>query len=136
MLQREVAERLVAYPGTKHYGVLAILTRVDADAAIVLNLPPGAFRPVPKVRSSVVHLSFRGPRPTGPDRALFDRLVRDVFTRRRKTILNALKPVADRLGGSAVDALAGAGIDPSRRPETLELTEFAALAEFLASTRK
>lgn len=136
MLQQEVAERLTARPGTKPYGVLSIVTRVHADTTRLLTLPPGAFRPAPKVTSAVVRLSFREAVPTGPDPAVFERLVRDVFTRRRKTMLNALKPLADQMGTSSSETLEAAGIDPSRRPETLEVTDFAALAEFLTSRRE
>lgn len=136
MLQREVAERLTARPGTKSYGVLAILARVHADAALVLSLPPGAFRPAPKVRSAVVQLRFRPPVPTGPDPEAFTRLVREVFMHRRKTILNALKPPAARWQQPAGAVLAAAGIAPDRRPETLELAEFAALAQVLGTLPK
>src|SRR5262249_26155166 len=91
MLQREVAERLTAPPGTKDYGVLSILIGHSADVDVLLNLPPGAFRPAPKVDSAVVRLRFHPPTPPVRDRLLFERLVRAVFTRRRKTLANALR---------------------------------------------
>jgi 16S rRNA (adenine1518-N6/adenine1519-N6)-dimethyltransferase len=128
MLQLEVAERLIARVGTADYGVLTILTRLHADVTRVLTLPPGAFRPMPKVRSAVVRLTFRPPAVDIADGALFERLVRTIFTQRRKTLLNALRPFAEGLGVSPSDALAKAEIDSRRRPETLDLPELARLA--------
>jgi 16S rRNA (adenine1518-N6/adenine1519-N6)-dimethyltransferase len=128
MLQKEVADRLVAKVGTGEYGVLTVLTGVHADVTRVLSLPPGAFRPSPKVHSAVVRLTFRPPNVEIADQKLFVRMVRTMFTQRRKTIANALKPFAADLGLDAAGALAAAGIDPKRRPETLELAEMAALA--------
>lgn len=128
MLQKEVADRLVAKVGTGEYGVLTVLTGLNADVTRVLSLPPGAFRPQPKVHSAVVRLTFRPPNVAIPDQQLFVRMVRTMFTQRRKTLANALKPFAIERGGDAVRALATAGIDPQRRPETLELAEMAALA--------
>jgi 16S rRNA (adenine1518-N6/adenine1519-N6)-dimethyltransferase len=94
----------------------------------VLSLPPGAFRPPPKVHSAVVRLTFRRPTVELGDEQLFVRMVRSMFTQRRKTVANALKSFAEPLGVDPATALAGAGIDPKRRPETLELTEMARLA--------
>jgi 16S rRNA (adenine1518-N6/adenine1519-N6)-dimethyltransferase len=128
MLQKEVADRLVAKVGTGEYGVLTVLTALTADVTRVLSLPPGAFRPPPKVHSAVVRLSFRPPKVAIPDADLFVRMVRTMFTQRRKTISNALKPFGVERGLDPVEALAAAGIDPKRRPETLELAEMAALA--------
>ena len=134
MLQREVADRVVGRPGTRDYGPLAILTRAAARAERVLALPPGAFRPPPRVRSAVVSLRFRpSPAPVG-DRALFERLVRTLFTQRRKTVLNALSPLARELRRcSARELLARAGVAPDRRPATLDLDELARLADALAA---
>lgn len=128
MLQKEVADRLVAHPSTGEYGVLTVLTALHADVTRVLALPPGAFRPPPKVHSAVVRLSFRPPTVDLADPQRFVRMVRSVFTQRRKTIGNALKGFAGESGRQAVEVLKAAGIDPQRRPETLELAEFAALA--------
>lgn len=128
MLQKEVADRLVARVGTGEYGVLTVLTALHADVTRVLSLPPGAFRPPPKVHSAVVRLTFRPPTVDLADPAGFVRMVRAVFTQRRKTIGNALKGFAADAGRPAPGALAAAGIDPMRRPETLALAEFAALA--------
>jgi 16S rRNA (adenine1518-N6/adenine1519-N6)-dimethyltransferase len=128
MLQKEVADRLVAKVGTGDYGVLTVLTAIHADVTRVLSLPPGAFRPAPKVHSAVVRLTFRPPKVEIADQALLVRMVRTMFTQRRKTIANALKPFAADRSLDAAGALAAAGIDPKRRPETLELAEMAALA--------
>ena len=128
MLQKEVADRLVAKTGTSDYGVLTVLTAVHADVTRVLSLPPGAFRPPPKVHSAVVRLAFRPPKAAIADPDLFVRMVRTMFTQRRKTLGNALKPFGLERGVDPPAALAAAGIDPQRRPETLELGEMAALA--------
>ena len=90
MLQREVAERLVASPGTKEYGVLSILIQHQAAIERVLSLPPGAFRPAPRVHSAVVRLRFHAALPQPLSQALFVTLTRAIFTRRRKTLANAL----------------------------------------------
>ena len=133
MLQREVAERIEARPGGKEYGVLSISVQLHADVRRVLNLPPGAFRPVPKVHSTVLRLTFRPPAVTLRDEASFEGMVRSMFTQRRKTLSNALRPFASARGREAGAALAAAGIDPSRRPETLQLDELARLADFFGS---
>jgi 16S rRNA (adenine1518-N6/adenine1519-N6)-dimethyltransferase len=128
MLQKEVADRLVANVGTGDYGVLTVLTTLHADVKRVLSLPPGAFRPPPKVHSAVVRLAFRPPKVQIDDPDAFVRMVRTTFTQRRKTVGNALKAFASETGKDAASVLRGVGIDPQRRPETLELAEFAALA--------
>jgi 16S rRNA (adenine1518-N6/adenine1519-N6)-dimethyltransferase len=133
MLQLEVAERLAAPVGTADYGVLAILTRLHADVTRLLTLPPGAFRPMPKVRSAVVRLAFRPPAVHMADEAPFERLVRTIFMQRRKTLLNALRPFAAPLRIDPASVLARAGIDSRRRPETLNLSELAELAKFFGS---
>ncbi|HWI17439.1 MAG TPA: 16S rRNA (adenine(1518)-N(6)/adenine(1519)-N(6))-dimethyltransferase RsmA [Vicinamibacterales bacterium] len=132
MLQKEVADRLVAKVGTGDYGVLTVLTGVHADVTRILSLPPGAFRPAPKVHSAVIRLSFRPPTVAIADHEHFVRMVRTMFTQRRKTAANALKSFAADRGLDAAQALTKAGIDPMRRPETLELAEMAALSEALS----
>lgn len=128
MLQKEVADRLVARPGTSDYGTLAVQVALLADVERLLTLPPGAFRPPPKVTSAVVRLRFHPPSVAVGDQATFERVVRGVFLQRRKTLANALKPVADSLGQSASDLIDKAGLDPSRRPETLSTAEFGQLS--------
>jgi 16S rRNA (adenine1518-N6/adenine1519-N6)-dimethyltransferase len=136
MLQREVADRLTARPGTKEYGVLSILTGLHADVSRILALPPGAFRPPPQVSSAVVRLVFRPPPVTLLDEALFTRMVRTMFTQRRKTLSNALKPFATSLAVDPVGALREADLDGQRRPETLQLIEMARLADVFASAAR
>ena len=127
MLQKEVADRLTAAAGTTGYGALALQVGLLADAERLLTLPPGAFRPPPKVTSAVVRLRFRPPSVDIEDVATFERVVRGVFLRRRKTLLNALRPVADSFGQDAARLIGLAGLDGSRRPETLTLEEMAQL---------
>jgi 16S rRNA (adenine1518-N6/adenine1519-N6)-dimethyltransferase len=136
MLQREVADRLRAVAGTREYGVLTVLTALHADVQPVLQLPPGAFRPPPKVSSSVIRLRFRPPAVALTDEALFTRMVRTIFTQRRKTTANALKPFAQGFGVSAAEALAAASLDGQRRPETLQIVELARLADVFASAAR
>jgi 16S rRNA (adenine1518-N6/adenine1519-N6)-dimethyltransferase len=128
MLQKEVADRLAATPGTADYGALAIQVALLADVERVLTLPPGAFRPPPKVISAVVRLRFHPPTADVGDRRTFERIVRGVFLQRRKTLANALKPVASSLGRSAPELLERAGLDGSRRPEELTVAEMARLS--------
>jgi len=136
MLQREVADRIAAPPGSRETGVLSIMVQLDADVEIVLTLPPGAFRPVPKVRSAVVRVTFRPPTVPLADHArpLFERLVLSIFAQRRKTLANSLRPLASTLGIDPRAALQSAGIDPSRRPETLHLVDLVKLADTLRSS--
>jgi 16S rRNA (adenine1518-N6/adenine1519-N6)-dimethyltransferase len=136
MLQQEVADRIAAPPGSRASGALSIFLQIEADVTRLLSLPPGAFRPAPKVRSAVLRLVFRPPAVSIRDTALFQAMVRRLFMGRRKTALNALRPFAATLGASAEAALAAAGIRPIRRPETLQLTELARLAEFFSSARR
>ena len=128
MLQKEVADRLVAAPGTGDYGALAIQVSLLADVERVLTLPPGAFRPPPKVTSAVVRLRFRPPREDVGSRQTFERLVRGIFLQRRKTLLNALKPVADTFGRSSAELIATAGVDGTKRPQELTLHDIAQLS--------
>jgi 16S rRNA (adenine1518-N6/adenine1519-N6)-dimethyltransferase len=132
MLQREVAERVAAAPGSRVYGSLSVLTQVACDVRLAFGVPPGAFSPPPQVDSAVIHLRARAAPPVPiaePER--FRAVVRAAFSQRRKNLANAL---AAGLGLSAERARAlitGAGIDPGRRAETLSLGEFAHLAEAL-----
>ena len=133
MLQREVADRLVAPPGGKEYGVLSVLIQHAAHVEMIMKLPPGAFRPAPKVHSALVRLRFHPEAPPAADRTLFRAMVQAVFTRRRKTMANALLafPPSSRLAPAR--ALASADIDPIRRPETLSIGELVRLADVFAS---
>ena len=133
MVQREVAERIEASPGTRDYGVLAILVQRHAEVRRVLTLPPGAFRPVPQVHSAVIRLNFREPADPVRDEQVFEQMVRSIFTQRRKTLANALRSFAETRGKEARTVLAAGGVDHSRRPETLSLAELARLADLLTS---
>lgn len=128
MLQREVAERLLAPPGTREHGALALQVALVADVERLLVLPAGAFRPRPKVSSAVVQLRFRPPLVDVGDRDTFVRLVRGVFLHRRKTLLNALRPVAASLGRSTPELIERAAVDPGKRPEALTFEEMARLS--------
>jgi 16S rRNA (adenine1518-N6/adenine1519-N6)-dimethyltransferase len=130
MVQREVAERIEASPGTKTYGVLSISVQLHADVRRVLTLPPGAFRPPPKVESAVIRLTYRPPRVTLHEERVFEAMVRSMFTQRRKTVGNSLASFAASRGSSALEALAAAAIEPGRRAETLDLQELARLANY------
>jgi 16S rRNA (adenine1518-N6/adenine1519-N6)-dimethyltransferase len=129
MLQHEVADRLLGRPGTKAYGALTIATSLHARVSRLLNLPPGAFLPRPKVNSTVVRLDFGPPLARVTDERRFERLVKTMFSHRRKTLGNALKS----FHRESRQALVEAGIDPRRRPETLQVTEIARLAEAFAA---
>jgi 16S rRNA (adenine1518-N6/adenine1519-N6)-dimethyltransferase len=129
MVQREVADRIVAAPGGGDYGAMSIQVQLVADVERVLSLPPGAFRPPPKVHSAVVQLRFRLPRVDVGSREVFERVVRGLFLQRRKTLANALKPVAASFGHSSLDVLQKAGLDGGRRPETLALEDIARLSQ-------
>jgi len=131
MLQREVADRLLADPGTKDYSLLTVLIRQGASVTRVLQLPPGAFRPPPKVHSTVVRLQFHAPDPAVRDQATFAAMTQAIFSRRRKTLANALLAYPPATGLARDGLLASLGIDPQRRPETLSLHELGRLADAL-----
>ncbi|MCR8826732.1 16S rRNA (adenine(1518)-N(6)/adenine(1519)-N(6))-dimethyltransferase RsmA [Pseudosulfitobacter koreensis] len=129
MFQREVAQRIVAAPGSKAYGRLALLAQWRADAQIVLNLPPEAFTPPPKVSSAVVHLTAL-PQPRYPaDAAVLNRVVAAAFNQRRKMLRSALKGVAPDIE----DRLQAAGLKPTERAEQISLEGFCALARAVAA---
>ncbi len=124
MFQREVAERIVAQPGSKAYGRLAILAQWRAEARIAMSLPPGAFTPPPKVSSAVVHLTAL-PEPRYPaDAATLSRVVATAFNQRRKMLRASLKGAAPDIE----DRLIAAGIKPTDRAEQIPLEAFCALA--------
>jgi 16S rRNA (adenine1518-N6/adenine1519-N6)-dimethyltransferase len=132
MLQREVAARLAAAPGTRDYGVMTVLIGRVARVQPLLMLPPGAFRPVPRVDSALVRLRFHPPDVPARDDQMLTALVRAIFTRRRKTVANALLAFAAASRLSPALALERAGIDPRRRPETLTGTELVRLSDAFA----
>ncbi len=123
MLQREVVDRICAEPGTKAWGRLGVMTQVRAEATRLFTVPPGAFRPPPKVESAIVRLVPR--RLDDAERALLpalEHVVRAAFAQRRKTLRNTLRGQID---AATMQEL---GIDPGRRAETLSLDEFRTLA--------
>jgi 16S rRNA (adenine1518-N6/adenine1519-N6)-dimethyltransferase len=128
MLQREVADRLTATPGTRDYGVLGILIGHAATIERLLTVPPGAFRPVPKVQSAVVRLRFHPSHPPADRPAVFAGLVQAIFTRRRKTLANALNAFHLSVACPPAEALREARLDGRRRPETLSTAELVGLA--------
>ncbi|KAB8124726.1 16S rRNA (adenine(1518)-N(6)/adenine(1519)-N(6))-dimethyltransferase RsmA [Komagataeibacter medellinensis] len=122
MFQHEVAERICAAPGSAHYGRLGVLAQWTCRCGMLMHIPPGAFSPPPKVHSAVVGLI---PHADQPDAALFramEQVTAAAFGQRRKMLRGALKA----LGGESL--LAEAGIDGSRRAETLDIAEFDCLA--------
>ncbi len=127
MFQREVAERIVAVPGSGAWGRLAILAQWRCDVRIALRLPPEAFTPPPKVASAVVHLTAL-PAPRHPaDPALLSRVVAAAFNQRRKMLRSSLKGLVRDVGA----LLAEAGLDPTARAETIDIAGFCALARAL-----
>ena len=129
MFQKEVAERIVAKPGGKAYGRLAVLAQWRSDAKIVMTLPPEAFVPAPKIHSAVVHLTAL-PEPRFPaDAKVLNRVVAAGFNQRRKMLRASLKGLHPQIE----DLLTEAGIAPTARAEEIGLEEFCALARLLAA---
>jgi 16S rRNA (adenine1518-N6/adenine1519-N6)-dimethyltransferase len=127
MFQREVADRIVAAPGSKDYGRLSILAQWRAEAKIVLNVHRSAFVPPPKVMSAVVHIVPR-PMPEGVDPRVLEQLTEAAFGQRRKMLRSSLKDLP-----GAVEALRKLGIDSARRAETVSVDEFVQLARELGA---
>lgn len=131
-MQKEVAERIVAGPGGKDYGALTIGVAYHAEATLIATLSPENFYPAPKVDSALLKLTMREkPKVAVEDEELFFKVVRTAFRTRRKMLKNALvrgKFAPDEVLTTAFEEL---GIAPQRRAETLDITEFAALANFL-----
>ena len=131
MLQREVAERICAEPGSKSYGALSVELQARARAELLLRVKPGSFHPPPKVDSTVIRLTpRRHPQVSAEALAGLDRVVRAAFAQRRKTLRRSLGSVYGK--DRAVAALTAAAIDPGARPETVAVESFAQLVEALA----
>ncbi len=125
-IQKEVAERIIASPGGKNYGVLSLMVQYYTEPSILFYIPRGAFLPPPKVDSAVIHLKRRAEPPVNvEDERLFFSLIKKSFSQRRKTISNSLKAVTKHIKV----ALDSAGIDYRRRPETLSMEDFARLSK-------
>ena len=124
MLQREVAERIVAPPGSRLYGRLSVMVQLDCSGERLFSIAAAAFRPKPQVDSAFLRLKAHRKAPVAvADRAAFDGLVRHLFSRRRKTLKSSLRGILDATG------IARAGCDPTARPETLAVADFARLSE-------
>ena len=130
MLQKEVVARIVARPGTPAYGRLSVMLQYHFEAEKLLDVSAAAFRPRPRVESAVVRLA---PRPAGGvarcDAALLECVVKAAFSQRRKTLRNALMDCVP------AEELAGLGIDPGVRAQTLQIEEFVRMANHLAMRR-
>ena len=136
MIQREVARRICAAPGTPDYGAFSVYCQVHAGTELLFDVPPDCFLPAPKVTSSVLRLTPRPLPAELEDEAFFFRVVRAAFAQRRKTLLNALGAA---FGGQVskeelAGLLAGCGLPPDVRGERLGIPEFAALARALRQT--
>ena len=129
MFQREVAERIVAQPGSKAYGRLAVLAQWRADARIAMSLPPEAFTPAPKVSSAVVHLTALPAPRFAADPDVLSRVVAAAFNQRRKMLRAALKGVAPDIE----ERLEAAGLRPTDRAEQVPIEGFCALARAVAA---
>lgn len=132
MVQKEVAERIAAKPGSKTYGILSVMSQLQSENRIVMRLKPGSFAPPPKVDSAVVEFKIaEGCRFPIHKLETFETVVRAAFGQRRKTIANALKG-----GGFSAEAIAGAlkeaGVSPQARAETVSIERFARIANTFA----
>ena len=132
-MQTEVAERIISPPGNKRYGALSIGVSYYAETEIVHTIPPDQFFPSPQVDSSVLRLQMRDtPQVTVENEALFFRIVRAAFQSRRKMLRNALLKNGVSISADTLNAACDqVAINPQRRGETLDITEFAALANSL-----
>lgn len=130
MLQREVADRLTALPGSKQYGALTLMIQYHARAEMLLRVSSSAFFPRPKVESAVVELDFERPYPKRfSNEDLLYRVIKGAFSHRRKTVFNSLQRYFTEAGKSSIArALELAGVPPSARAETLSMDDFMRLA--------
>ena len=131
MIQKEVAERLAAAPGSKVYGILSVLIQLWYDVEYLFTVEPGVFNPPPKVKSAVVRLTRNGRTDCGCDERLLRRVVKTSFNQRRKMMRGSLKPLfaalnAERAGGSQPEGVADflARPEMTKRPEQLSVEEF------------
>ena len=128
MIQKEVAERLTAEPGNKTYGLLSVLVQRRFAGRIARHVPPQAFHPPPKVDSSVVVLTRKVVESSGPDDALFEKVVKAAFSMRRKTLRNTLSKGLGLESEQVVAALESVGIEPGLRAEKLSVEQFVQIA--------
>ena len=129
MMQKEVADRIRALPGTKAYGALSVAVQYYCTAEKILDVPRSAFVPQPNVDSAVLRLFMRREKPAAlTDEKLFFKCVKAGFSQRRKTLLNSMQVLKGTERDLIRDSLEAAGIDPARRAETLTIEEFAKIA--------
>ena len=123
MVQKEVALRIVANPGETNYGRLSVMLQYRCNCQYLLDVPPGSFKPPPRVDSAVIRLTpFSSPEYDVGDFSRFSSIVRAAFSQRRKTISNSLKSVVDR------ETILACEIDPGLRAENLSVADFAKLS--------
>ncbi len=136
MVQKEVAERITALPGSKAYGSLSLFVQYYAECRVLFNVPPGAFVPAPKVDSAVIELKIRKEPPVEANEKRLFNIIRAAFWGRRKTLGNCLKkaPTTHYTNEHLEQIRKETGIDLQRRGETLSLVEYASLSnvKFLA----
>lgn len=126
MLQKEVVDRICAPPGSKTYGRLSIMMQYYCETEFLFEVPPESFEPPPKVTSAIIKLTPHSQPPVIVENLpQLGRIITQAFSQRRKTLRNALRTIIDETDLLKLD------IDPTRRPETLSLTEFAAISNFI-----
>ena len=125
MIQKEVAERICARPGTEAYGAFSVFSQWYTEPQLLFTVPPGCFMPPPKVTSAVVHMKTRKEKPAEVDETAFFRVVRAAFSQRRKTLANSLSGLCAK--EEILSALSRCGLDERIRGEALGIAEFAAL---------
>ena len=137
MMQKEVADRILAAPGTKAYGALSVAVQYYCTVSKVADAPRHCFHPQPKVDSVVLRLDRREEKAAAPiDEALFFLCIRTGFSKRRKTLLNCFTGIFGLDKDETARELAAAGIDPARRGETLTISEYAALADHFSALKE
>ena len=135
LVQREVALRMIAQPGTREYGPLSIMAHLYSQTKRVFDIAPGSFMPAPEVTSSVIHAQFlETPALELHDEKRFWTVVRAAFSQRRKTLGNTMKPLASK--EKLAQVWQATGIDPIRRGETLSIEEFGVLTDALATEKE
>ena len=130
MIQREVAQRLAAPPGSKTYGILSVLVQAWYDVEYLFTVSEGVFNPPPKVKSAVISMSRNEVTDLGCDEALFKNVVKTTFNQRRKTLRNSIKPLVPAGHSILSDEIF------NKRPEQLSVADFVALTNMVAKARK
>jgi 16S rRNA (adenine1518-N6/adenine1519-N6)-dimethyltransferase len=129
MLQKEVVDRMAASPGSRQYGRLSVMLQYRCRVTPLFTIGPEAFDPPPKIESAFVRLEpYVHPPLQVSDEAVFEKLVKQAFSQRRKTLRNTLRDMLD------AEAMTRLGIDPSARAETLAIQDFATLSNHLCNT--